>query len=546
MPIGDLTRRPGRETTVKKDHRTTAVIGLTTLVMTGAMSPASALDAPKRGGVLTFAVSSELSTYDCDAADGYPTLHVVAPHYSTLLRIDATQYPQIEGDVAQSWEVSDNDRTFTFHLRPNIHFHDGSGLTAKDVKASLDRIRNPPPGVVSVRQAQFAEVTSVEAPDDLTLIVRSAQPDASLLTIFASPWNCIYSARLLKENPDYPVKIVMGSGPFRFVDHVAGSRWVGRRFEQYFRPGLPYLDGFEAYFIARPALTTALEGGQVMAEFVGVSPAERESLSRSMGSRIKFEDNIRLSNFQLTFNTQRKPFDDIRVRRALVMAIDHWAVQPLLRKSTVGGLNGGLLPPSSVMARTEQQFDTLLGFSHSPAETRAEARELLQEAGQEQLKVTLVNVSNPNPWIAIGIYVLDQWRQLGLTVDQMTLPAPQWFAARSSGDFDVVVDFVGEYADDPTLWLAHYLSYDRAPANLSRAIDRTLDDLFEQQRHSTDATARAALVHAFEERVVNQAYVAPITWSYRIIPLAPEVMGYVVTPSIHVNQDLATVWLNRE
>jgi peptide/nickel transport system substrate-binding protein len=340
--------------------------------------------------------------------------------------------------------------------------------------------------------------------------------------------------------------MVMGSGPFRFVDHVAGSKWVGHRFEQYFRAGLPYLDGFEAYFIARPTLTTALEGGQVMAEFVGVSPAERESLSRSMGTRIKFEDNIRLSDFQLTFNTQHKPFDDIRVRRALVMAIDHWAVQPLLRRSTVGGLSGGLLPPGSAMASTSQQLDAFLGFSPSPAEAQAKARELLKEAGQENLKFTLVNVSNPNPWIAIGIYVLDQWRQVGVIVDQTTLPAPQWFAARSSGNFDVVVDFVGEYADDPTLWLAHYLSYDRTPANLSRSIDRTLDDLFERQRVTTDMIARAALVRAFEERVINQAYVAPITWSYRVIPLAAEVMGYIVTPSIHINQDLATVWLNRE
>jgi peptide/nickel transport system substrate-binding protein len=315
----------------------------------------------------------------------------------------------------------------------------------------------------------------------------------------------------------------MGSGPFRFVSHVAGSKWVGRRFENYFRAGLPYLDGFEAYFIARPALTNALEGGQVMAEFVGVSPAERDSLSRSMGSRIKFEDNIRLSDFQLTFNTQHKPFDDVRVRRALVMAIDHWAVLPVLRQATVGGLSGGLLPPGSTMARTPEQLDTLPGFSRNHAEAQAKARELLKEAAQDKLTFTLVNVANPNPWIAIGIYALDQWRQIGVTVDQVTLPAPQWFAARSAGNFDVVVDFVGEYADDPTL-----------------------DDLFEQQRHATDPAARTALVHAFEERVLNQAYAAPITWSYRIIPLASDVMGYIVTPSIHINQDLATVWLNRE
>jgi peptide/nickel transport system substrate-binding protein len=522
-----------------------AMIAVAVLSALSASLAAAAAGEPKHGGVLTYAITGDPPTYDCHAADGYTTIHALAPHYSTLLRIDPAHYPQVTGDLAENWEVRDGDRTYIFHLRSGIRFHDGSALTAADVKASFDRIRHPPPGVVSVRQAQFADVESVDAPDERTVVFHTAKPNASLLTLLASPWNCIYSAKLMQENPDYPAKTVMGSGPFRFVEHVVGSKWVGRRFENYFRPGLPYLDGFEAYIVSRTALTSALQGGQVMAEFVGLSPAERDALQQAMGDRIKFQENVRLSNFQLTFNTARPPFDDVRVRRALSLAIDRWAIEPQLRRTTSAGLVGALLRPGSALARSREEMAALPGFSHEPDEAKAEARRLLKEAGQENLHFTLTNLALSNPFAPIGVYAIDQWRQIGVTVEQDTLQSSRWNAARFGGNFDVVVDFVGEFADEPALQLAHYLSYDKASANISRAIDRTLDDLYERQLRTRDSAERTALVRAFEDRVLQQAYVAPISWSYRIVPLAAAVMGYVTTPSIHINQDLAEVWLDR-
>lgn len=282
-----------------------------------------------------------------------------------------------------------------------------------------------------------------------------------------------------------------------------------------------------------------------MAEFAGITPPEREGLARTMGDGISFEENFRLSNSQLTFNTQHKPFDDARVRRALAMAIDRWAMEPWLRHMTSSGLTGGLLRPTSPMSRTSQQLEHLLGFSRDTAGAKAEAKRLLKEAGQENLTFTLVNVANPNPYLPIGIYVLDQWKQLGLTVNQAVLTPSQWVSARSAGNFDVLVDFVGEFTDEPALWLAHYISHDRSAANLSRAIDRTLDELYEQQLRTTDLAERTKLVQQFEDRVVREAYVAPVSWSYRIVPLAAKVKGFIATPSLHANQDLSTVWLDQ-
>src|SRR6185503_4636099 len=461
--------------------------------------------------------------------------------YSTLMRVDPAHYPELVGDLAESWEVRDNNRSYVFHLRPDILFHDGTPLTSADVKASFDRIRNPPPGVVSVRQAQFADVDAVDAPDARTVVFHTKKPNASLLTLLASPWNCIYSARLMKENPDYPQRVVMGSGPFRFVSHVAGSKWVGTRFADYFRKGLPYLDGFEAYVVSSAALTSALQGGQVMAEFRGISPAERDALKQAMGDRIKFQETVRLTNFQLAFNTERKPFDDPRVRRALTLAIDRWAAEPQLRRTTIAGVVGGLLRPGYAMARSDKALEELPGFGRDGAKAKEEARRLLKEAGQENLTFKLTNESIPNPFAAIAIYAIDQWRQVGVTVEQETLVASRWNAARLGGNFDVVVDFVAEFVDEPAVQFTHYLSHDLAPDNVSRAIDRTLDDLYERQLRATDLDERTKLVHDFEERVLREAYVAPVSWGYRITPLAAKVMGYITTPSHFLNQDLAEV-----
>ena len=528
---------------LKAALRMAALVG----AVLGAAGSAAATGAetPKSGGIFTFAITGDPPTADCHAADGYTAIHALAPSYSTLLRVDPAHYPQVIGDLAEAWTVSPDAKTYTFRLHPGVKFHDGSALTSADVKASFDRIRNPPAGVVSVRQAAYADIAAVEAPDDRTVVFRLSAPNAAMLALLASPWNCIYSAKLLQSNSDYPAKVVMGSGPFSFGEHVAGSKWTGRRFQNYFRPGLPYLDGFEAYVVSRPVLVNALQGGQVMAEFAGLSPAERDSLKETMGARIKFEENARLSEFQLTFNTTRKPFDDVRVRRALSLAIDRWAFEPQLRRTTSAGLVGGLLRPGAAMARSSQELEAFPGFSRDAAAAKAEARRLLNEAGQENLHFTLSNLALSNPFGPIGVYAIDQWRQVGVVVEQETLQSARWNAARFGGNFDVIVDFVGEFADEPALQLAHYLSHDRAPANLSRSIDRTLDDLYEKQLRTTDLAARTKLVQAFEAQVLEQAYVAPISWSYRIVPLDARVMGYIATPSIHLNQDLAEVWLER-
>src|SRR5436853_4794187 len=132
--------------------------GLTrrSVLMTGAAAVAfgntvsgAGAQQPKKGGTLQFAISAETPHYDNHGSDTFATLHFAAPFYSTLLRFNLSKFPELEGDLAESWTVAPDLMTYTFKLHQGVQFHDGTTFTSADVKATYDRLRNPPAGVVS-------------------------------------------------------------------------------------------------------------------------------------------------------------------------------------------------------------------------------------------------------------------------------------------------------------------------------------------------------------------------------------------------------------
>jgi peptide/nickel transport system substrate-binding protein len=114
----------------------------------------------------------------------------------------------------------------------------------------------------------------------------------------------------------------MGTGAFKFVEYVKGSHWRAVRFDQYFRPDRPYLDGYKAIFVRSNTVVNGLRGGQYDAEFRGRTPQERDQLVAAMKDQITVQEGPWVTNILLTFNTERKPFDDLRIRQALTLAID--------------------------------------------------------------------------------------------------------------------------------------------------------------------------------------------------------------------------------
>ncbi|MEA2938326.1 MAG: peptide/nickel transport system substrate-binding protein [Alphaproteobacteria bacterium] len=518
--------------------------GAFAFVLAGATGTADAQQ-PKRGGTLQYAISAETPHYDCHGSDTFATLHFAAPFYSTLLKFNLDKYPEVMGDLAESWTVAPDLMTYTFKLHPGVKFHDGQAMTSADVKATYDRLRNPPAGVVSTRQATFADIGTIETPDAQTVIFKMKTVNAAMLEHFASPWNCVYAAKDLAADPNAPKTKINGTGPFTFVEHVKGSHVAGKRSDNYFRAGMPYLEGFRGVFMLQAAtMLNAVQGGQVMAEFRGISPAERDRLVQAMGDKIRIEESSWTLNLLVVFNTEKKPFDDVRVRRALLMAIDRWGgSQGLSRISTLRSV-GGVIRPGAPYATPEADLVKLPGFSKNIAAARTEAKRLLAEAGVPNLSLTLFNRNLAMPYTPAGIFLVDQWRQIGVKVDHKQYDTAPYLAGMGSGNYDVAIDFSNLFMDEPSLGLAKYVSFKRAPENRSRANDDVLDDLYDKQSRELDMKKRAELIKSFEKRLFEQAYQQPLLWWYRIVPTHKSVMGWKMSPSHNLGQDLAEVWLN--
>jgi peptide/nickel transport system substrate-binding protein len=508
-----------------------------------AAAPALA-EAPRRGGTLEFIVDNEPANYDCHANISFAFIHPVAPHYSTLLKFDGASYPEVKGDLAESWTVSPDQKTYTFKLRPNVLFHDGSKLTAADVKASYQRIIDPPAGVKSPRRAAHAAIGAIETPDPRTVLFKLQWPEASMLAGFASPWNCIYSAAKLAQDPKFPATRILGSGAYEFVEHVPGKHWVGKKFGRYFLPGRPYLDGYRATFMTGKPALEALKSGKADAQFRSVSPAERDELLAARGEAITVHESPWLLNLLVVFNTKRKPFDDVRVRRALSLAIDRWAAAESLSQTTYLKFVGGVMRPGYAMATPESALAELPGFSRDIRAARAEAARLLAEAGVGKLAVKLNNRNIAIPYAAAGEYLVETWRELGVAVTESRLGTKEWQGALESGDFDVSIDFGGDYFDDPTLQLAKYVSADLSPSNYAGSSDDLLDALYVGQAITADRPQRAEIVREFERRALAQAHSVPLLWWNRIVAHSARLRGWSNTPSHYIEQDLVDVWLD--
>jgi peptide/nickel transport system substrate-binding protein len=532
-------------------ERTSTLLGCLTiagLIAIGGWSETSGAadnptESPIRGGILEFAVDSEPPNYDCHANISFAFLHPVAPHYSTLLKFDGANYPQIKGDLAESWTVSPDKLTYSFKLRPGVLFHDGTRLSSADVRASYERIIHPPSGVISARQVNYAAIAEIETPDPLTVTFRLKWPEAAMLANFASPWNCIYSAAKLKGDPKFPETHILGTGAFTFAEHVPGVHWVGKRWNSYFLPGKPYLDGYQADFMTGAKALDAFLAGKVMAQFRSVTPAERDKLEATLGNKVQVGETPWLIDLMVVFNARRPPFNDARVRRALSLAIDRWQAADELAGASFLKFVGGLIRPGFAMATPEAELTRLPGFGRDIEGARAEARKLLAESGVPALTVTLTNRDIPMPYALAADYLIASWRAIGITATAVKLGTKAWQAALEAGQFEVAIDFGGDYFDDPTLQLAKYVSSDLSPANYSGSTDRMLDALYVGQAVTTDVRQRTRIVRDFERRALHEAYAIPFLWWNRMVPTAARVRGWHLTPSHYLEQQLTEVWL---
>jgi peptide/nickel transport system substrate-binding protein len=205
----------------------------------------------------------------------------------------------------------------------------------------------------------------------------------------------------------------------------------------------------------------------------------------------------------------------------------------------------GVMVPGTPFATPPAELEKLAGYGRDIAKSRTEARRLLKEAGvPDGFSFTFKNRGIPMPYEPVGVWLIDQWRQIGLSVNQEVIEAAKYYAELRGGNFDVAMDFQCGYIVEPDLDLYKFQSKEKSPANYGRYTDPILDELYEKQGRAIDPEERKKYIREFERRLLDEEahYLYTLQW-HRIIPHSSKVKGWTITPSHYLNNQLDTVWL---
>jgi len=529
-----------------------AVAGVALASLLGSVAMTASAAEPKLGGRLDLVVGSRIPSYDGHRETTFGMIHPIRPFYSLLIRVNP-ENPSSPDDFVCDLCVGDvptptnGGKTYTFKIRSGVKFHDGTPLTSADVKATFDKIVFPPQGVASSRKAFFKMVDSITAPDSSTVVFNLKYPSGAFIPALATPFNFVYAKKDLDQHGyDWHGKNINGTGAFSFVEHQPGAFVEGKRYDGYHHAGKPYLDGFRA--IAAPKMAVrmqAIRGDRAAIEFRGFPPKARDDLVDALGDQITVQESDWNCGLFFTANQKVKPFDDPRVRRALTLAVDRWGGSQYLSKIAIVKTVGGVVFPGHPLAATEAELGQLAGFSKDIEASRAEARRLLKEAGAEGLEFTLLNRGVDQPYKVVGTWLIDQWRKVGLKVDQRVEPTGPFFdSLRKKKDFQVSIDFNCQSVVNPLVDVSKFLG--SAGNNYGSYEDPVLEDLFTQMNQEGDAAKQRQLMRAYEKRALDEmAHMGITLWWYKINPHRSYVKGWKIAPSHYLNQHLDNVWLDK-
>jgi peptide/nickel transport system substrate-binding protein len=452
-----------------------------------------AQETPKRGGTLVFAIGANPETLNPAVTTGVEALAVACKMFNGLVYLDRDWNPQPE--LAQSWAVARDGLRITFKLAPNVKWHDGKPFSSADVKFTMEEVL----GKLHPRtRLAFANVEGVDAPDPLTVVVRFKKAYAPFMQQMTCqeaailPKHLFESTDILK-NPragDNPV----GTGPFKWGRWVRGDFVEMVRNDQYFRPGMPYLDKVVAKIMPDAASRVlALESGDVdYIQSFFLLKQEVARLRKDANVQVK-QDTDLPGNFLLFFNTRNKPLDDRLVRHALAMGLN----RAQLLEQAVFGL--GSVGKSAIHPGLAWAYNPAVDYTKLYPHDTAKAGALLDQAGHRRgadgarFRLRLVYNAAQAGFPAMAEIARDNWKALG--VDVVLEPAEFQVVLQkvfSKPDYDVSLQPYTT-AGDPAIGIARaYVTMNegRPFTNPTGYSNPKLDDVF----------ARAATVPVREER----------------------------------------------
>ena len=470
----------------------------------------------KPGGVLRYGITMRPPHFDVHQSGTINNLGSQGCMFDNLIRRDPRDSGRtIIPDLAHSWEIAKDGKTYTFFLRKGVLFHDGAELTAEDVKATFDRIAKPPQGISISRSILFKAVSEINARDKYTIEFKLSEPRpaAFIMSAIASGWNVIVRKKTLEDN-NYnlrKVEIYPGTGPFKSVRRVENEVWVMERNPNYWNKGLPYLDGIEFYH-ALPFSTdlgSAILSGRV--DYIRITdPVTARKAKATPGlSTTAFNQSV----IQGTWvNSKRKPFDDPRVRRALHLAFDRPALIDVVKDVTPMRV-GGFIYPFSDFATPPEELDKRVGYQTDTAAALKEARALMAAAGHPDglkgLDFLVRDVASFKLW-AQAIQAMLQ-EGLNVQCNLRTVVESVWFDDAANGHFDLSIGAIVSTLLDPSDYFnAWYRT--GGPQNYSFWDNSKFNALVDEIDHEVDPAKRLALVRQTEAIMEQDPPVLPVAW----------------------------------
>lgn len=398
-----------------------------------AAAPMAMAQAPKQGGAATITFNNDLTTLDPHVGYDWQNWSVIKSIFDGLMDYKPGT-TELEPDLAESYTVSDDGLTYTFKLRDGVKFHNGRVMTSADVKYSFERAVNPATqspgggyfgmiaGYDDVAGGKATALSGIETPDDKTVIFKLTRPDATFLHLMAINFGYVVpKEEVEKAGADWG-KQPVGTGAFKFTEWVPGQNIKLERNKDYFRAGVPYLDNVTFEFGQDPTVAVLrLKKGEVDVVGDGIPPAQFAEIMADPASKDLIAEGNQLHTGYVTMNVTQPPFDNVKVRQAVNMAINKERIVRLVNNRAAPASQA--LPPAMPGFNPDNK-----GYAYDPEG----AKKLLAEAGAAEITTELyvMNV-DPNPRIAQAIQ--QDLAAVGIKAEIRSLAQAEVIAAGGAG-----------------------------------------------------------------------------------------------------------------
>ncbi|MBK0327094.1 ABC transporter substrate-binding protein [Rhodobacteraceae bacterium F11138] len=389
----------------------------------------------KSGGNITITYKDDVATLDPAIGYDWQNWSMIKSLYDGLMDY-APGTTDLRPGLAESYEISEDGKVFTFKLREGVKFHNGRVMTAEDVKYSLDRVTNPKTqspgagffgsivGFDAISNGETETLEGVKVIDPLTVEITLSRPDATFLHVMGLNFAAVVAKEAVEEAGADFGKTAMGTGAFKLGEWTIGQRLVFEKNEDYWRDGVPYLDSVTFEVGQEPIVALLrLQNGEVDVPGDGIPPAKFQEVMADPEQAARVVEGGQLHTGYITLNTQMPPFDNVEVRRAVNMAINKERITQVI--------NGRAVPATQPLPPSMPGYtDGYEGYGYDPEK----AQEMLAAAGFADGFETELYVMNtdPNPRIAQAIQ--QDLAKIGIKASIQSLAQASVIAAGGEAD----------------------------------------------------------------------------------------------------------------